>query len=111
MNIKHVMKEYYTREMQHHHAPDDMPEILASIIPEKITRRASSLCLTIAFNSAAAVLIMLQVFIFADYKTPMADVLKAIDEKYDIGAAIYQGVNSLQELLKHYKNYKDGGSQ
>jgi hypothetical protein len=104
MNFKHSMKNYYSREIQHHRTPGDLPEILTFIVPEKTTRQISSLCLTIAFNGVAALLILLQVFVFSDYKTPMADALKAANERYNFNEAIHKGLNFFQKEFKYYKN-------
>jgi len=103
MNFKHAMKKFYIRELKNHYDPGDMPETMASIIPEKSVHRASPLCLNIAFNGAAAALIVLTVFANSVYRNPMVDVLTTINEKYRVDAAIRQGLSSLPGCLQQYK--------
>lgn len=104
MRLKKTMKGYYARDMQR--MPIDLPQYGFSK-KGAMMREIPSLYLHLAFNGAAAVIIIITVVAHFTYNSPLVEVLEKVNQKYSVDAALR---DRLERLPADFKHYMKGGS-
>ncbi len=104
MRLKKTMRGYYARDMQR--LPIDLP--LHGISKKgEIMGEIPSLYLHLAFNGAAAAIVLMAVMTHLTFGSPLAEVLEKFNQKYSVDVAIRE---RLERLPADFKHYMKGGS-